>query len=445
MEALAQLPETEPIAAVAHQFRELMNRWRDVAQVPKDRGEELWQRFKRAHDVVFPRCQAHFEAQAREREENLERRRTLVEEAERLTTSTSWIKTAERITALQAEWQTLGPAPRKEQRELWNRFRAACGRFFARRKADLAERKKDWAANLSKKEALCVRIERLVEAEDQSAAIAEVKKTQAEWKTVGPVRRTRSDAIWQRFRAACDQVFRRSQQQVREAALQQIATREALCVELEAFLPRAPAEAAASGDAPSGVESTAPPVGLAESVREVQNRWRVAPEVPREIQRQLSGRFGRAVARLVDSYPDQFRGTALDPARALKRLEQLCERVESLAPAETLDGGGGSPAEILAKKWREALASNTMGVRVDDAARRRATIDEAKRLQVERRQLGQVPGDEGRRLAERFQKASDRIFQQGRAEATAPAPPRQSHPSRRRRPEAPSASGSARS
>ena len=439
MEALAEAPETEPIASLAHHFRELMNRWRDVAQVPKDRGEELWQRFKRAHDIVFPRCEAYFDAQTREREENLKRKQALVEEAERLTTSTSWIKTAERITALQAEWKAVGPAPRKDQRELWNRFRAACGAFFARRKVDLADRKKECAANLAKKDALSVRVEALAEAEDLTAAMEEVRKAQADWKTIGPVKRSRSDATWERFRAACDRVFQRSQQAVREASIQKIEAREALCAELEAFLPPDPV-ARTAPDTPPDVEPITPPDGLAESVREIQGRWRAAPEVPLEIQRQLLARFGRAVSRLVEAYPERFSGTDLDPARALKRLEKLVERAESLLPSATLDQGGASPAEILATRWREALASNTMGVKVDAGARRRAAMDEAKRLQAERRQLGQIAGDDGRRLTDRFQKACDRIFQQGRAEGAAFEPSRKPRPSKRRRPDVPAAS-----
>ena len=443
MEALAVAPETEPIASVAHHFRELMNRWRDAAQVPKDRGEELWQRFKRAHDIVFPRCEEYFDTQTREREDNLKRKQLLVEEAEGLATSTSWIKTAQRITALQAEWQAIGPAPRKDQRQLWNRFRAACGAFFARRKVDLADRKKAWAANLAKKDALTARVEALAEAEDLTAAIEEVKKAQAEWKTIGPVKRSRSDAIWERFRAACDQVFQHSQQVLRQASIQKIELREALCGQLEAFLPPAPGAETEGGDTPS-VETASDnepfvaPADLAERVREIQGLWRAGPEVPREIQRQLSARFGRAVSRLVEAYPDQFRGTDLDPARALKRLQKLVERAEALLPSETLDQRGASPAEILATKWREALASNTMGVKIDPGAQRRAAMDEAKRLQADRRQLGPVPGDDGRRLAERFRKACDRIFLQGRADAGAP-PRDKPRPSKPRRSAAPTA------
>ena len=401
MEALSEITSDLEDVELAGRFRDLMTRWRQAADVPKDKGVALWQRFKVAHDVVYPCCERFFEAQAAKRERNRERKCALVEEAERLRTSTDWIKTAQRITELQAEWKTLSPLPRKEQHHLWNRFRAACSEFFARRKADLVKLKQEWARNLERKEALCVCVEALVDTDDLAVAVPAVKQAQAKWKAIGPVRRTRSEAVWQRFRTACDRVFERLQEGEREAAAERVAARETLCAELEAL---ALANAGAAFAAPDE---------LVESVRGIQNRWRQAPEVPGELRRKLSTRFGQAVACLVNAYPDHFRGTDLDPERKLKQLEQLCTRVEALTPAEVLDEAGTSPAEILARKWREQLANNTMGVRGDEAATRRTAVEEVRRLQADRRRLGQLPGETGRRLTARFQRACDRAFQAG--------------------------------
>ena len=411
MEALGETAAdgSEDDARLAGRFRDIMDRWSQAADVPRDKGEALWQRFKQAHDAVYPRCQAYFETWTAERKRSLERQRELVEEAERLSGSTDWIKTAQRITELQAAWKALGPAPRKEQRELWNRFRKACSGFFTRRKADLAQRKQQWAQNLEQKEALCARVEALADASDLARAIAEVKKAQTEWQTVGPVRRTRSEAVWQRFRAASDRVVDRLKEGEREAAAQRIAAREALCAEIEALVP--------GGD---GAASEAPE-GLVETVRAIQDKWRQAPEVPHDVRRTLATRFGQAVARLVEAHADRFRGTDLDPAHKLGRLEKLCTRAEALVPAAALDEAVASPAEILAKRWREQLANNTMGVRVDEAANRRAAIDEVKRLQAERRRLGALPGEAAQQLSTRFQRACDRVFQRGRARQDPPA------------------------
>ena len=495
-------------AALARKLRDLIDRWRQAADVPKDRGEDLWRRFKAAHDVVYPRCEAYFEAQRTARARSLQDLEALADEAESLSESTDWIKTAQRLTTLQAEWKALGPVPRREQRALWNRFHAACSHFFTRRKADLAERKKVWAQNLEQKEALCVRVEALVDATDLSAAIEEIKRAQRDWRMIGAVRRSKSDALWQRFRAACEAVVDRSREGDRAAAGARIAAREALCAELESLLPPEPApaegtsgDAAGSGAEAAGtVEETAPaaevnaesatdvaveaaveatpepsgevapdaveapsveaapeaavdatpepsggtapdaveessassaeespaapaapplePAALLEAVREIQARWRQAPEVPPDDRRRLAARFGRAVARLVAERPEAFRDTDLDPARQLKQLERLCRRAEALVPDEPETAGKASPAELLARRLREQLANNTMGVRVDEGVRRRAAMEEIKRLQLDRRRLGSIPGDAARQFGARFQRACDRALQRNRSAAT---------------------------
>ena len=417
------LRELSDDAELAERFREIMTRWRDAADVPKDKGAELWQRFKTGHDAVAPRVEKYREAQAAVREENLVRQKALVEEAERLSSSTDWLKTVQRVTELQAEWKAVGPGPRKQERDLWNRFRTACNTFFTRRKADLTERKAVWASNLRLKEELCERIEALAETEDTSAAIAAAKQAQADWKTVGAVRRTRSEAVWKRFRTACDAVFDRAQAVQREAEAERAGVREALCVEVESLLP----------------EETAsePVLELAEKVRDLQSRWRAAPDVPPPLGRTLTTRFGQAVARLVEQSPDAFRGTDLDPVRRLKRLGKLCERIDALGPTAAGGSPPASPAELLASKWRDALASNLMGARVDEAAERRSAASEVRRAQQDLRRLGNVVGDEGQQLIKRFHATCARVLRW--AEPKKPA----SKPTPRSRPQPSSVKGSA--
>jgi hypothetical protein len=78
--------------------------------------------------------------------------------------------------------------PRDQGQAVWQRFRAACDRFFTRRKQDLSERKHEWAANLARKEAICAKAEELAQSSDWTTAASELKRLQAEWKTIGPVR-----------------------------------------------------------------------------------------------------------------------------------------------------------------------------------------------------------------------------------------------------------------
>jgi hypothetical protein len=279
---------------------------------------------------------------------------------------------------------------------LWERFRAACGRFFERRKADRARRTTERKGNLEKKEALVEQAEALAASTEWDKAQAEVKKLQAQWKSVGPVRKDRSDAIWQRFRQACDQVFERYRKRDEIESEGRLAAREAVCASLEALLPAA--------------EGAAPPDDLAARIRTAQAAMKDGGRLSGERAAALDKRFQDTVQRLVESWPDTFRGSDLDPGANRKKLEKLCETVEALVAERPVKDTAASPAELLARQLREALASNTMRGRVDESARRRDLKEKVAAAQAAYNRLGPVPGEEGRVLRQRFQDACRRLL-----------------------------------
>tara|TARA_B100001123_G_scaffold106442_1_gene123792 strand:+ start:3705 stop:6602 length:2898 start_codon:yes stop_codon:yes gene_type:complete len=391
MERLGHATDVDE-ADLASQFQALMERWRQASDVPKNRRQELLDRFKIAYDVVFPRCQTFMETEAALREQNLIRQRAIVKECEGLKKSTDWLKTAKKIKELQNEWKQLKPVPQRQQKELWGRFRSASNTFFDHRKKDLSKRKKEWARNLELKESLCDHVSTLIQVDNIDEALTATKKAQAEWKTIGPVRRNKSDAVWKRFRNSCDAVFDRRHQEQRAEFAEKSAVREVLCVEVESML-------------------SVPVDDMVEKTRQLQQRWRQAPEIPLEFSRKLTARFGQALTRLSEAYPDRFRGTDLDPERKLTRLVKLCERVEALKPQDSSASDVASPAEILATKWRDALASNLMGAPVDAMTERQSAREEVKHAKMDCRRLGTVPGDQGKKLLGRFHAACDEVLE----------------------------------
>ena len=420
---LEALVAVDDDAVVATEFRQVMVAWRQASDVSRGEGEELWRRFKTAHDAIHPRAEAFLAKEGAVREEHFAQKVALCEEAERLAESTDWLKTAQRITELQEQWKQIGPATRRQDREVWNRFRAACGRFFHRRREDLAERKQVWAKNATLKEALCEKAETVAGESDRGAARETLRQLQAEWKTVGPTRRTRSEALWQRFRTACDRVYTRAQEASDAEFGDKITARASVCERLEALVSQ------------TGDTGTERPDDVAETVAAARAEWRQLPAVPRPQERSLTARFQSALTGVVEAYPAAFSGSDLDPERNRVALERLCGRVEALLEDTTTpSAAGGSPAEILAARLRDALASNTMGAREDPVAKRRAEGDEVKRAQTERRALGVVPGEIGRQLSERFRVACDRFFQQHPPPPADRAPRSRSDGAPRRRP-----------
>jgi hypothetical protein len=402
MEALKAEDNSE---TAARKMRDLQGRWKQVALAPRAQGEAMWRRFKTAQDEVFAKTATFFAAQNEERGSNLARKQALCERAEALAESTDWVKTATEIQNLQADWKTIGPVTRGHEKAIWERFRAACDRFFTRRQEDLKKRKEDWAANLARKEALCVKAEALADSTEWEQAASQIKQFQAEWKTIGPVRKSKSEAVWQRFRTACDHFFDRYKHRDQVELQAKAAPRDAVIKALEALVP---AEGADAGTAPDN---------LFTAVQEARTRWQQAPDVgARHVQQELAARYYQALGRLVAVWPDAFRGTDLDPETTRKRMEKLVAKVEELLPSQQgRTPAALSPAERLAQQWRDRLAANTMGAgktAESEEAKWRTAEQDVRNAQAQWMRLGPVPAEIAGPLNERFQRACRRFYDQ---------------------------------
>ena len=384
----------------SRRMRELQGRWKEVALAPRTQGEAMWRRFKAAQDEIFNRTAAHFAAQNAERSANLVKKQALVERAEALAPSSDWVKTAAQMQALQAEWKTIGPVSRGQEKAIWERFRSACDRFFTRRQEDLKRRKDDWASNLARKEALCAQAEALAESTDWNAASATLKKLQAEWKTIGPVRKAKSEVVWQRFREACDHFFERYKHRDSLELQEKAKARDEVIRELEGLLPYEGGP-------------TDPPEQLYKTIQDARARWQQAPELPRGLQQDLAARYYQTLGRLVAAWPSAFTGTDLDPDTTRKRMEKLVARVEELVPESGKSQAQMSPAELLAQRWRERLATNTMtGGKSGDTedSRWRAAEQEVRNAQAQWSRFGPLPAEVAAPLNERFQRACRRFY-----------------------------------
>ena len=404
----------EDLDRLAKELHDIQERWKTVAEAPRAQAQALWHRYRQAADPLQTRVREFFAHRNHERRGNLERKMSLVERAEALADSTDWIKTADELKKLQSEWRQVGPVPRQESRATWKRFREACDKFFSRRQADLVERKEAWTSNLARKEELCKKAEEIAASTEWEKGAAEIRRLQAEWKTIGPVRRNKSEAVWGRFRAACDLFFERYKRRDQIDLQSKQADREALVAELEALAP-----ATAATEEPPPVHGGAE--GLLERVRSLRSRWNLSPAAVRQGADPLSARFMTALERVMTAYPAAFAGTELDVEANRQRMERLCARVETLT-AEQAAAQPASGSQALAERLREALAANTIGGRAGEESKWRSMAEEVRQAQASWSRLGPVPGEAGRALTERFHRACSRFQDQYRRKV----PPQQS-------------------
>ena len=213
-EAAEQLTTSDNVIDAFHQLQQLHAEYRETGPVAKELRDEVWSRFKTASTTINKRHQDFFIAQKQQEEENLQRKTEICERVEAidlapLRTMNDWETVAQQIIAMQAEWKTIGYAPRKANQQIFERFRTACDRFFVAKSQFNKEMRETFAANLAKKTALCEKAEQLSESTDWAATTKQLIALQAEWKTIGSVPNKASDTVWKRFSKACNTFFDR--------------------------------------------------------------------------------------------------------------------------------------------------------------------------------------------------------------------------------------------
>ena len=210
--AAEKLAENENVVNAFHELQKLHEQWKEYGPVAKEKREEIWDRFKAATSVINKKYQAHFEGLKAQQEENLEKKKVLCEKLEEIAereikNTADWNQLSKEIESLQAEWRTIGFATKKENQKIYDRFRAACDKFFERKREHYTTIKDSMSANLEKKQAIIEQAEALKSSTEWKKTADQLIALQKQWKEIGAVPRKKSEQLWKRFRAACDEFF----------------------------------------------------------------------------------------------------------------------------------------------------------------------------------------------------------------------------------------------
>jgi len=196
------------------QLQRYHDQWKETGPVPDDKKDEIWERFKTATDKINQRRRDHYKKLQDEQENNLMAKTALCEKAESLLAEEVdsiklWQEKTTQFTDLFKVWKTVGPAPKKANDEVWERFKTALDGFFSEKKEYFGKLKDQQINNYNLKLDLCVQAEALRESTDWRNTTRDLINMQRDWKEIGPVPRKNADKIWKRFRAACDEFFQR--------------------------------------------------------------------------------------------------------------------------------------------------------------------------------------------------------------------------------------------
>ena len=242
-EKAEELLDEKSITKAFKALQKLHEEWKEVGPVPQDKKDEIWERFKAATDKINQIRREHYAKIDEEQSANLETKKALCDKAEEIVAEeyqsvNAWQKKSTELSEIFGIWKTVGPAGKKDNEEIWQRFRAAMDSFFAKKKAFFAGLKDRQTENLERKTQLCIEAEALMESTEWKNATEQMKKLQEEWKTIGSVPKRHADKIWKRFRAACDTFFTRKNEHFSGRRTEEdanLAAKKALIEEIKEF------------------------------------------------------------------------------------------------------------------------------------------------------------------------------------------------------------------
>ncbi|MCS2655764.1 DUF349 domain-containing protein [Bacteroides fragilis] len=291
-EAAEKLADEQDVVSAFHQLQKLHREFRDTGPVAKELRDEIWNRFKAASTAVNRRHQQHFEALKESEQHNLDQKTVICEiveaiEFDQLKTFAAWETKTQEVIALQNKWKTIGFAPQKMNVKIFERFRKACDEFFKKKGEFFKLLKEGMNANLEKKKALCEKAESLKDSTEWKETAEILTKLQKEWKTIGPVSKKYSDAVWKRFITACDYFF----EQKGKATSSQRSVEQENLEKKKAIIARLTA-----------IDETTDADEASKEVRELMKEWNGIGHVPFKEKDRLYKQYHGLIDQLFDRF-----------------------------------------------------------------------------------------------------------------------------------------------
>ncbi|MCQ2178785.1 MAG: DUF349 domain-containing protein [Bacteroidales bacterium] len=295
--AAEKLAENENVVNAFHELQKLHEQWKEFGPVAKEFREDIWNRFKAATAVVNKRYQSYFEDLKGQQAENLEKKVALCEKVEALADredigSGDWNTISKEIEDIQAEWKKIGFATKKENQKVYDRFRAACDKFFTRKREYYNGFKDNMNENYDKKMNIIEQAEALKSSTEWKKATDQFIALQKQWKEIGAVPRKKSEQLWKCFRAACDEFFaeRDKQQKPENDFYGNLKAKKAVIAEVQAFEP--------SDDEAAN----------AEAMRAFSERWQGIGHVPFKEKDNINADFREAMQQKFPLYGQRPQG-----------------------------------------------------------------------------------------------------------------------------------------
>lgn len=302
-------------------FKKLQQEWKEIKLVPAEKANELWRNYQLYVEQYYDLLKLNSEAREYDFKKNLEIKTKICEAAEKLGTEEDVISAFHQLQKLHQEFRETGPVAKELREEVWARFKAASTIINKRHQQHFESLRAKEEDNLTKKTALCEKIEEIAKEEIKTAGEWE-KKTkdiiaiQAEWKTIGFAPQKMNVKIFERFRAACDDFFSKKAEFFKNMK-QQFAE--------NADKKRALIEQAKALQDSTEWKSTS------DKLIALQKEWKTIGMVPKKLGDKLWNEFLTACNHFFEARNSANAGTRNEERTNLEKKRGIIERLKALA------------------------------------------------------------------------------------------------------------------
>lgn len=302
-------------------FKKLQQEWKEIKLVPAEKANELWRNYQLYVEQYYDLLKLNSEAREYDFKKNLEIKTKICEAAEKLGTEEDVISAFHQLQKLHQEFRETGPVAKELREEVWARFKAASTIINKRHQQHFESLRAKEEDNLTKKTALCEKIEEIAKEEIKTAGEWE-KKTkdiiaiQAEWKTIGFAPQKMNVKIFERFRAACDDFFNKKAEFFKNMK-QQFAE--------NADKKRALIEQAKALQDSTEWKSTS------DKLIALQKEWKTIGMVPKKLGDKLWNEFLTACNHFFEARNSANAGTRNEERTNLEKKRGIIEQLKALA------------------------------------------------------------------------------------------------------------------
>lgn len=317
LDKLRELVDGEETTHSINTIKQIQDEWKKIGPVPGSQNRNLWASYNALMDRFYDNRSIYFELKELDRKKNLEHKLEICEKAESLFAVPDLKDAIKSLNDLHEEFKHIGPVPREQQEELWNRFKAASDAVYSRRKEFYENQKGTLTENLEKKEALIQKLEAFKDfkankIKEWNLKTKEVLTIQKEWEAIGPVPRENGKEINKLFWGHFKQFFQNKNHFFKELDEIRLVNK----VKAEELIEKATA-----------LQQSTDWQQTASQMISLQQEWKKIGPTPEKVRDELYKKFKSACDTFFDNRRNSTKEINKEFDENLKTKEALCKKI----------------------------------------------------------------------------------------------------------------------